>query len=414
MPTDDAIEALATATLPSRRLELRRDDDGLTISVVLTAVDVVEDPGRELSVAAAADFYASPGDELTLSLWSTSAIDEALLERLGLGEDARSLSRALRAAERGRPRTPEEAGLIAGARSAIALKVRGAEAPLPRIAGTIASYADIPGALDELRFHLASVIVAHQDEAATWPASTENDRLDAAFAELDAAGVVALHVAGSTQSAGWSAVMEAAEERDPSPAGGVFYHDQDLEDALEGRALHLAFGALADDADAAETVALGQRIVDVVRSHGLEPSWSGSPDSRIALAPFVWRRRRRADAAVISLRLDCWHPVPAALIAGLPALRELDVDVELADPAAMSSTTVELLTLRYPTHAAAIATISAGLDGVRAAFPALRVLRIADASGRPAVPSEPAFCAGCGATTPPEDGACPECGWCVV
>ena len=129
MPTDDEIEALATATLPSRRLQLRRDDDGLTISVVLTAVDVVEDPGREISAAAAVDFDASPGDELTVPLWSPSAIE----------------------------------------------------------------------------------------------------------------------------SAGWSAVMEAAEDRDPSPAGGVFYHDQDLEGALEGRALHLAFGALADPAARSST-----------------------------------------------------------------------------------------------------------------------------------------------------------------
>src|SRR4051812_31813737 len=80
MPTDSEIETLATATLPSRRLELRRDDDGLTISVVLTVVEVVEDPGRELAAAAVADLDASAGDELMLALWSPSAIDEALLE----------------------------------------------------------------------------------------------------------------------------------------------------------------------------------------------------------------------------------------------------------------------------------------------------------------------------------------------
>lgn len=126
-----------------------------------------------------------------------------------------------------------------------------------------------------------------------------NDRLDAAFDELNATGIVAVQGAGYTMSDGWSdvnAIATRLAEADAKkrPHGATFFHQQDLERAVAGRGLLLAFGAYEDD-DAkhdAASIAVGKRVCEVLNKHGVPTTWDESVEQRIAIPPFEWRKRR--------------------------------------------------------------------------------------------------------------------------
>lgn len=144
-----------------------------------------------------------------------------------------------------------------------------------------------------VRDYLAAHIVAQT----TWPALTDCDRLDAAFAELEAHGIVCrqnFSCCGSCGSAEiWdeAAVLEAAGR---PVRGYAFYHVQDTESAVEGHGLYLNYGA----ADAGEAAALGiaYEIVDALRRHGLRVNWEGKWSRRIGV-DLDWKRRRTVPAA---------------------------------------------------------------------------------------------------------------------
>lgn len=143
-----------------------------------------------------------------------------------------------------------------------------------------------PAVLDQLRVRARQLVLARRAEEATWTTPTTNDLLAVAFEDLRERHIIALHNAGFTQSDGWDDAREQATARS---RGVCFYHGQDVERAVEGGGLHLAFGSLRKEvADAA----IGHEIVEVLRAGGLEPRWSGQETTRIYLPPFVWQQRR--------------------------------------------------------------------------------------------------------------------------
>src|SRR5579872_5985911 len=79
-----------------------------------------------------------------------------------------------------------------------------------------------------------------------WPEETDCDRLDRVFDSLNQRGIVALQNAGYTQSDGYSEVREAYSGREDQAKifGYCFYHEQDLDRAMEGEGLNLAFGPI--------------------------------------------------------------------------------------------------------------------------------------------------------------------------
>lgn len=133
--------------------------------------------------------------------------------------------------------------------------------------------------------------LAEQD---AWPATTDSDRLDAAFAELDRTGVVARMDFTCCQTCG---VAEIDDEvgAGQDPAGYVFFHQQDSE-RLDGEdaTLLLSFGVFrAADADAYEAAALavGHRVRAALERAGLTVDWPGTTSRRIAVTGLDWRRR---------------------------------------------------------------------------------------------------------------------------
>jgi hypothetical protein len=129
---------------------------------------------------------------------------------------------------------------------------------------------------------------------ASWPARTDCDRLDEAFAELNAAGIIALHNAGYTMSDGHEDVGEELHRRGRTGIRGYcFYHGQDLERAVRGEGLTLAFGDL--DAEDDQKVVIGREVKQALERAGLSAKWNGDPGTRIEVPNLDWKRRRRDD-----------------------------------------------------------------------------------------------------------------------
>jgi hypothetical protein len=136
--------------------------------------------------------------------------------------------------------------------------------------------------------YLKEELDRHRAEQATWPPKTDCDRLDAAFAELDRAGIVARQNFTCCQNCGSHEIgdeIKATKEKGITPIGYTFYHMQDTEGAVNGSGLYLAYAGKTD------AVAVANQIIDALRRHGLEPKWDGNLDTRI-FVPIDWKRRR--------------------------------------------------------------------------------------------------------------------------
>ena len=124
----------------------------------------------------------------------------------------------------------------------------------------------------------------------TWPVSTDCDRLDDAFVDLNGHGIIALHKTGMTMSDGHEDVSAALHERGRAGVMGYcFYHGQDLERAVQGMGLYLAFGDLKDTDEG--KVRVGELIKSTMERHGLGVSWNGEPDTRLHVEKMDWKRR---------------------------------------------------------------------------------------------------------------------------
>jgi len=131
----------------------------------------------------------------------------------------------------------------------------------------------------------------------SWPPVTMNDRLDRAFQEMNKAGIIALQGAGYTMSEGWDEANDIASSMPQQPRGAVFYHWQDLERAVKGEGLWIAYGAYTDDDEAQEelSLAIAREAVDILKRAEVPATWEGTIDNRIFIAPFTWQRRYHSD-----------------------------------------------------------------------------------------------------------------------
>jgi hypothetical protein len=143
----------------------------------------------------------------------------------------------------------------------------------------------------------ARACAAKRVDEAAWPAQTEYDRLESVFAQLRSEKIIALHRAGNTLSDGHDDVREqwrAAGRLASGVRGYCFYRSQDLDTAVRTGRLHLAFsGGMIPEIDQREanTVAVGNRIVELLRAAGFGAQWSGNIDERIEAELGQWRKR---------------------------------------------------------------------------------------------------------------------------
>lgn len=129
-----------------------------------------------------------------------------------------------------------------------------------------------------------------REEESRWSSVTMNDRLTAAFAVLDRKRILAKERCGTTIQDGWGYVGLGATR---GYRGAIFYHQEDVFDALDGKGLLLAFGGCGDrPSRPAADALLAEEVLEVLARFGIGAEWSGRVEDRIAIAPFVWQRRR--------------------------------------------------------------------------------------------------------------------------
>ena len=130
-------------------------------------------------------------------------------------------------------------------------------------------------------------------EQATWPELTDCDRLDAAFAALEAAGIVCRQHFTCCGTCGAAAIWDelaAAGKAGHAVRGYAFYHVQDTEAAVEGDGLYLSYGAVAEGEAAA--LAVAHAVIAALEQQGLATTWNGAWTRRIHVA-LDWKRRFR-------------------------------------------------------------------------------------------------------------------------
>jgi hypothetical protein len=136
------------------------------------------------------------------------------------------------------------------------------------------------------------LIAAHKREQASWPETTDCDRLDAAFAELESSGVVCRQNFTCCRTCGADEIrdeMQQVARSGKTVRGYAFYHMQDTESAVEGEGLYLSYGAVQDREAAA--VKIGQEVATALKQQGLQVDWDGTWAKRIGVS-LEWRRRR--------------------------------------------------------------------------------------------------------------------------
>lgn len=145
---------------------------------------------------------------------------------------------------------------------------------------------------------LEAAFADHLAVQATWPETTDCDRLDQVFDALNAGGIVALHDFTCCQNCGLAEIrdeLQAAADAGADVTGFTFYHAQDTDRATEGDGLYLTYGHV--DGSEANGVAIGRVVADTLREAGFEIDWDGTFSKRIAVR-LDWQRRVTASAAV--------------------------------------------------------------------------------------------------------------------
>jgi hypothetical protein len=152
-----------------------------------------------------------------------------------------------------------------------------------------------PGELDaaEVAAAVDRAMATHEAAKANWPKVTDCDKLERVFDALNQRGIIALQNAGYTQSDGYDDFREVlGSVPDPKQIiGYCFYHGQDLERAVAGGGLYLAFGPREPRDEHTKGPAVGRMIVEEFRRAGFQVTWDGTFAERIYISPFDWKRR---------------------------------------------------------------------------------------------------------------------------
>jgi hypothetical protein len=161
---------------------------------------------------------------------------------------------------------------------------------------------DDPAAVrKEIARTLPPLLAARRREQASWPATTDCDRLDAAFEELNSMGIMARHHWQCCQNCGHSVMPDEFERLQGSWSGVpitgyVFYHIQDTESAVAGHGMCFAFGAIgpADDGSDEATLRIARAARDILEQFGLAVEWNGAINRRPRVR-LIWQRRKPPD-----------------------------------------------------------------------------------------------------------------------
>jgi len=127
----------------------------------------------------------------------------------------------------------------------------------------------------------------------SWPQVTDLDRLESMFLALKTKGILCLHNAGYTMSDGHETSNEALSAYSKAKFFGYcFYHGQDLERAVSGGGLMLAYDHV--NGDVTEKIKVAQIMQQELEKAGFTIEWDGTTNQRINISKFDWKNRTRS------------------------------------------------------------------------------------------------------------------------
>jgi hypothetical protein len=138
---------------------------------------------------------------------------------------------------------------------------------------------------------LKEELAGHLQRQADWPAVTDCDRLDAAFAALEEKGIVSRQNFSCCGNCGSSEIWDEINTQRSAGMevqGYTFFHMQDTESAVEGFGLYLNYGSTEDGEES--SVSIGRDIQNGLHKFGLQTDWDGKLSKRIRV-PINWQRR---------------------------------------------------------------------------------------------------------------------------
>jgi len=186
-------------------------------------------------------------------------------------------------------------------RALVRMKVAGGYLPLDQIEEDAADY--LVGSEEDLgeealramaKRLVAEAAEAHVRAQATWPATTDCDRIAGAYAALEKRGILCGEHLGYTQSDGRDLTRERREREERAgrkPRGYAFFYEQDVENAVEYGDLCFAFGRFEPDGELEPDEAIGREVAEALRAEGLTVRWDGDPEKRAEIA-VLWQKRR--------------------------------------------------------------------------------------------------------------------------
>jgi hypothetical protein len=137
-----------------------------------------------------------------------------------------------------------------------------------------------------------AAIAQHARQQATWPATTDCHRLDAAFAKLEAAGVLCRQDFTLEDEHGHEELQAEIDDEEKSGVrvrGFTYFSMQAGDEVLAGGKLRLRFGVCEGSAEEAEDI--GLEVATALHRHGLKVIWDGKAETPI-LVDMVWRKHR--------------------------------------------------------------------------------------------------------------------------
>ncbi len=139
----------------------------------------------------------------------------------------------------------------------------------------------------------------------TWPASTDFDKLAAAFDTMHQHKVIALHNAGFEIADGlqdsWE-IYDILMGSNIKAIGYCFYNSQDIDGAIEDHELYLCFGSFGGET--ADAQAVSKVVVDALQAVGFKVEWNGSLDTKIVIKDINWQKRIADDRGFYEYALE--------------------------------------------------------------------------------------------------------------
>lgn len=128
----------------------------------------------------------------------------------------------------------------------------------------------------------------------SWPDITDFDKLDQTFQTLSNDGILCLHNAGYTMSDGHEDADTAlSKHANGQFFGYCFYHGQDVERAVIGEGLTLAYDHIAGDVP--DKIKVATKIQQELEQAGFVLEWDGTVEKRIRLTNFDWKHRSAVE-----------------------------------------------------------------------------------------------------------------------